>query len=73
MSGGDHPYIKVEHECVDNREVTSAVARGVKDYRPQLERISPNIEHGNFLSRKVIEEVLSAESVAILLRFVSAF
>ena len=24
----------------------------------QLERISPNIEHGNFLSRKVIEEVL---------------
>ena len=40
MSGGDHPYIKVEHKCVDNREVTSAVARGVKDYHPQLERIS---------------------------------
>ncbi len=38
--------------------MTSAVARGVKDYRPQLERISPNIENGNFLSRNVIEEVL---------------
>ena len=45
MSGGDHPYIKVEHKCVDNREVTSAVARGVKDDRPQLERISPNIKY----------------------------
>ena len=52
MSGGDHPYIKVEHKCVDNRDVTSAVARGVKDDRPQLERISPNIEYGNYLSRK---------------------
>ena len=31
MSGGDHSYIKVEHKCVDHREVTSAVARGVKD------------------------------------------
>ncbi len=31
MSGGDHPYIKEEHKCVDNRDVTSAVARGVKD------------------------------------------
>ena len=58
MSRGDFPYIKVEHKCVDNREVTSAVARGVKDYRPQLEWISPKIEHGNFLSRNVIEEVL---------------
>ena len=58
MSGGDHPYIKVEHKCVDNREVTSAVARGVKDDRPQLERISPNIEYGNYLSRKGIEDVL---------------
>ena len=43
---------------VDNREVTSAVARGAKDDRPQLERISPNIEYGNYLSRKGIEEVL---------------
>ncbi len=58
MSGGDHPYIKVEHNCVDNREVTLAVARGVKDDRPQLECISPNIKHGNCLSRKGIEEVL---------------
>jgi len=58
MSGDDHPYIKVEHKCVDNREVTLAVARGVKDDRPQLERISPNIEYGNYLSRKGIEEVL---------------
>ena len=30
----------------------------MKDYRPQLERVSPNIENGNFLLRKVIEEVL---------------
>ncbi len=51
-------YIKVEHKCVDNRDVTSAVARGVKDDRPQLERISPNIEYGNYLSRKGIEVVL---------------
>ncbi len=43
---------------MDNREVTLAVARGAKDDRPQLERISPNIESGNFLSRKGIEEVL---------------
>jgi hypothetical protein len=54
----DHPYIKVEHKCVDNHEETSAVAPGVKDYRPQLELISPNIENGNFLSKNVIEEVL---------------
>jgi len=27
MSGGDHPYIKVEHKCVDNREVTSGCSR----------------------------------------------
>ena len=58
MTGVDHPYIKVEHKCVDNREVTSAVARGVKDDRPQLERISPNIENGNYLSREGIKEVL---------------
>jgi len=44
ISGGDHPYIKVEHKCVDNREVTSAVACGANDNRPKLERISPNIE-----------------------------
>jgi len=30
----------------------------VKDDRPQLERISPNIEYGNYLLRKGIEEVL---------------
>jgi hypothetical protein len=58
LSVGDHPYIKVEHKCVDNREVTSAVAHGAKDDRPQLERISPNIKYGNYLSRKGIEEVL---------------
>ena len=58
LSGGDHPYIKVEHKCVDNRDETSAVAHGVKDYRPQLELISPNIGNGNFLSKNVIEEVL---------------
>ena len=58
MSGRNHPYIKVEHKCVDNRDVTSGVARGVKDDRPQLERISPNIEYGNYLSRKGIEDVL---------------
>jgi len=58
MSGGDHSYIKLEHKCVDIREVTSAVAREVKDDRPQLEHISPNIETGNFLSRQGIEEVL---------------
>ena len=50
MSGRNHPYIKVEHKCVDNRDVTSGVARGVKDDRPQLERISPNIEYGNYLT-----------------------
>jgi len=43
---------------VDNREVTSVVAGGVKDYCPQLERILLNIENGNFLSRNVIEELL---------------
>jgi hypothetical protein len=31
--------------------------------KKQLERISPNIENGNFLSRNVIEEVLR-ESLA---------
>ena len=58
MSGGDHPYIKVEHKCVDNRDVTSAVVCGVKDDQPQLERILPNIKYGNYLSRKRIEDVL---------------
>jgi len=38
MSGGDNPYIKVEHKCVDNREETSAVAHGVKDDRPQHQK-----------------------------------
>ena len=54
----DHPYLKVEHKCVDNREVTSAVSRGVLDYCPQLERIVPNFDSGNYLSKQVIEEVL---------------
>jgi hypothetical protein len=56
----DHPYLKVEHKCVDNREVTSAVARGVVDNRPQLERVVPNIDSGNYLSKQGIEEVLRA-------------
>jgi hypothetical protein len=54
----DHPYLKVEHKCVDNLLETSAVARGVVDNRPQLERILPNIDSGNYLSKQRIEEVL---------------
>jgi hypothetical protein len=64
MSGDDFPYIKVEHTCVNNCEETSAVARGVADYRPQLERISLNIESGNFPTRNMIEEILRELKIA---------
>ena len=64
MSGGDFPYIKVEHTCMNNCEETSAVARGVADYRPQLERISPNFESGNFPTTNMIEEILREFKIA---------
>jgi hypothetical protein len=64
MSRHNHPYVKVEHKCVDNRKLTLAVARGVIDNRPQLERILPNIKNGNYLLRQGIEEVLREFSKA---------